>query len=293
VLVRWIAACAAVATAAAAVAIGAGAVAPPRTARALVPLPEYVCWLAGGAVHRALPFSAEATPALVEPAVIPPGSASGLEPPIRLVAFSWAPDGTYVSLLAQSGATGAYREFMFDTRSGDVTATAAASAAKPARFLGSGGVVDPSPEALAKSPDGKMTALIKPDGPSRTPQVFLGIGTAAPVRIGPEEVRGRACSRVAFSPGSRYVAYEVAKPGSGSEVWITVVGGKQQSFRVSSDGARPAWQPYYRPGSTGASGSGATGTTSGGSSFGFCCGIPFAALALGLLGLVIARRPRR
>ncbi|HEX9093270.1 MAG TPA: hypothetical protein VF902_04745 [Coriobacteriia bacterium] len=258
----------------------------PAVASALTALPEYVCYLEAGTLYHALPHGSEGR-AILAPESIPGGSA-GLDPPIAIVAYSWAADGASIGILAQGTASGLYREFVCDQQGKDLKAITEPSAARPTTFA-SGAAVDPPLDAAANWPDGADGgATIRPDGDPPVPQVFLSSKGDPPVRLGPDEVRGRACSRVSISPGKRYVVYDVEKPGGGSEVWVTSADTRRDYFLATANGSRGAWQPYYRPGKAGGSGTGTTGLGRG------LCPAPLGVIGLaGLGGAAGAGRRRR
>jgi hypothetical protein len=261
------------------------ALAAPASATALSSLPERATYIETGTVYVCMPFSPDAQ-VLIAPTLVPGGSA-GLEPPVEIVAYSWAADGASIDLLVRGTTSGLYREFNYDLETTSLAAVAGPSPTRPATFS-DGSPVDPAPDAPARSPDGGDAASIRPGGDPSAPQVFLSMAGGAAVRIGPEEVRGRACSRVSFSAGGRYVIYDVSKPDGGSEVWVTTVGQKRaDSFLISASGSNGAWQPYYRPGSAGGSTSSGTGRKA--------CPGPFGLLGLAGVGAAggAYRRRRR
>lgn len=254
-------------------------------ASALAALPERACYLEAGTLYERLPGGSEAG-VVLEPTGIPTG-AVGLDPPAEIVAYSWAADGASIGILAHGTTSDLFREFVYDWQAKKYKAVSASSEARPATFQ-DGSPVDPPADESATSPDGGAVATIRPDGDPPTSQVFLTLEGGSAVRIGPEEVRGRACSHVSFSPGGRYVVYDVVKPDGGSEVWATTVG-RTDSFLMSANGSRGAWQPYYRPGNTGGSGTGTAGTGRK------ACPGPFGILGLAGVGAAggVYRRRRR
>jgi hypothetical protein len=227
---------------------------PAGPAQGLSPLPDYVTYIEDGGVWGRLPFGQDRIPYLT-PAQVPTGD-GGLEPPVEIVAFRWTPDGTKMTLLAKSTGSGSYREFSYDRQAKTLTTVGPAAGARPMAYA-DGTPVDRS-ATEAESPFGEATALLMRNGDPSVMQVFISYPGKPPVIVSAPEVRDRDCSMLSFSPSGSYVAYAVARPKGGTDVWVSTPDGRYSSL-IASEAASPAFVPPLRPGTTGPGGSGSGG----------------------------------
>lgn len=167
-------------------------------APALVPLPEHVTFIRAGRLEQVLAGDDEAT-VLVDPAQLP-AEDPGFAPPLSIVAYWWAPEGTHVLVGVESEATGARRLFICDGGGDNPTAVTVASGL----FTGGGGSTWEDP-AVVWSPDGRSIALTVFEGGSAFGDIYVvgldGSGDIVGSGIEP-----------AWSPDSTKIVYARAVP---------------------------------------------------------------------------------
>jgi hypothetical protein len=238
---------------------------PAGLAHGLSPLPDYVTYVQDGGVWGRLPFGQDRI-AWVTPDQVPVG-ASGLEPPVEVVAFRWAADGSKMSLVAKSAGTGSYREFAYGREAKTVTPVGVAVNERPKAYADGTPVEVDVTEAQA--PFGDATARLMLNGNPSRMQVFIEYPGTPPVIVSAPEVRDRDCSHLSYSPSGSYLAYAVSRPKGGTDVWVSTPNGRYSGL-IATEAVSPAFVPPLR---TAGGGTATTGTPGGGSGSGggFAC----------------------